>query len=91
MGIREMHEYYPDYVTGGAYWFENLAIADATYILPVLNSVTFLIIVEMVCTVFHYSTIHTNVAYNVLYIYDMCRVNLVKLLRPLLSNNSNKA
>ena len=47
MGIREMDQYYPDYIHGGAFWFDNLAIADPTYILPILNSVTFLMIVEM--------------------------------------------
>ena len=53
MGIREMDQYYPDYATGGAYWFEHLAQSDPTYILPVLNSVTFLMIVEMVSLIYN--------------------------------------
>jgi len=47
MGIREMDKYFPDYTSGGAMWFQDLAAADTTYILPLLNSLSFLMIVEM--------------------------------------------
>jgi membrane protein insertase Oxa1/YidC/SpoIIIJ len=47
MGIREMHNYFPGYTSGGTMWFQDLAAADTTYILPVLNSLSFLVIVEM--------------------------------------------
>ena len=47
MGIRAMDQYYPDYQYGGGLWFENLVSADPTYILPLLNSFSFLVIIEM--------------------------------------------
>lgn len=45
--LREMHQFHPDIATGGAFWFENLAAADPTYILPVLNAVSFLALIEI--------------------------------------------
>lgn len=47
MGIREMHNYFPDYSSGGTLWFTELAAADTTYTLPLLNSLSFLMIVEL--------------------------------------------
>lgn len=47
MGIRAMDQYYVDYQYGGGLWFENLVAADPTYILPIVNSASFLAIIEM--------------------------------------------
>ena len=38
--------YYPAYSTGGAYWFTDLSSPDTTYILPVLNAATMLVVFE---------------------------------------------
>lgn len=46
-GLQNMGTYYPGFATGGTLWFENLSIADATFILPTLNAATFLIMLEI--------------------------------------------
>jgi YidC/Oxa1 family membrane protein insertase len=47
LALREMGDYYPGFVTGGFDPFINLAAADPTYILPIVNAVSFLAIIEM--------------------------------------------
>ena len=47
MGLKAMGEYYPGFTTGGAYWFTNLSVGDPTLILPIINSLTFLIMLEI--------------------------------------------
>lgn len=47
MALREMAAYYPGLATGGAYWFSNLAAADATMLFPIFNSITFLLMMEL--------------------------------------------
>ena len=47
MALREMGTYYPGFSSGGAYWFENLAMADPLYIFPIINSVSFALMVEL--------------------------------------------
>jgi YidC/Oxa1 family membrane protein insertase len=47
IALREFGHFYPDYATGGCLWFTDLSIADPTYVLPVLNSLSFLIMIEM--------------------------------------------
>ncbi|XP_057520550.1 mitochondrial inner membrane protein OXA1-like isoform X2 [Amaranthus tricolor] len=44
--ITNMAENLPSFKNGGALWFTDLTTPDATYILPVLTAVTFLITVE---------------------------------------------
>lgn len=46
-GIRQMGDYYDDFSAGGAYWFTDLAAADTTMIMPVVNSVMFLALIEL--------------------------------------------
>lgn len=46
-GLQRMATDYPTFVDGGALWFTDLTVADATYGLPVLASATFLITIEM--------------------------------------------
>lgn len=47
-----MAENVPSFKNGGALWFTDLTTPDATYILPVLTAVTFLITVEVVDLIF---------------------------------------
>ena len=47
MALRQMHEYFPGYSSGGALWFTDLSAADPYYILPVINALTFLIMIEV--------------------------------------------
>lgn len=46
-GLQEMNTYFPLYEHGGTLWFQNLIAADPYYILPVLNSLSFLLMIEM--------------------------------------------
>ena len=46
MGIREMGNYFPGFRTGGILWFEDLAGTDPTYVLPVLNGLSMLLMFE---------------------------------------------
>lgn len=48
-GIRSMGScgHFPDFNTGGMFWFTDLAAKDTTMILPVANSVLFLALVEL--------------------------------------------
>jgi YidC/Oxa1 family membrane protein insertase len=47
MALKDMGMYYPGFATGGAFWFENLAIADPYYALPVINALSFLVMIEI--------------------------------------------
>lgn len=46
-GIRQMGQYYDGFSTGGAYWFTDLTAADASMVLPVVNSFMFLGLIEL--------------------------------------------
>lgn len=46
-GLREMSEIIPGMKTGGAFWFTDLSAADSTYILPVANALSFLVMLEI--------------------------------------------
>ncbi len=45
--LKEMGLYFPDMANGGALWFTDLTIPDASYMLPVLNAVSFLAMLEL--------------------------------------------
>jgi hypothetical protein len=45
-GLQRMVEIFPDYTSGGTLWFENLAVADPTYMLPIINGFTFFLVFE---------------------------------------------
>jgi YidC/Oxa1 family membrane protein insertase len=45
--LQDIHKFYPDMHTGGAYWFPDLAVADSTYILPAMNMLSILIMIEI--------------------------------------------
>ncbi len=47
IALREFGHFYPEYATGGCLWFTDLSIADPTYVLPVLNSLSFLVMIEL--------------------------------------------
>lgn len=47
IALREMGQYFPGMATGGDFWFTDLTVADAYYILPVLNSLSFLLMFEL--------------------------------------------
>ena len=46
-GLQSMGNFFPDFSTGGAYWFINLSAADPYMILPALNAASFLIMIEL--------------------------------------------
>ena len=46
-GLRKIGEYFPGVEDGGLLWFTDLAAADSTMILPILNSLTFLAMIEL--------------------------------------------
>ena len=47
-GMRQMGDYIPEFSAGGGdYWFANLSAADPTYILPCVNALSFLLMVEI--------------------------------------------
>lgn len=47
IGLRKMGDYYPEFSTGGALWFHDLSSPDPYLILPVVNAMTFLVMVEV--------------------------------------------
>lgn len=47
IGLQSMGIYFPEYATGGDYWFVDLSAADATYAFPIINSISFLIMGEI--------------------------------------------
>lgn len=47
-GLKKVSTYFPDELkAGGMLWFTDLSVPDPLYVLPVLSSATFLILVEM--------------------------------------------
>lgn len=46
-GLKKMHEYVPEFQTGGAYFFQDLSVPDTTYVLPVFCATAFLLTIEM--------------------------------------------
>ena len=47
LALQSFGLYYPDYVTGGTLWFTDLTASDATYVLPILNGLSFLLMTEI--------------------------------------------
>ena len=47
IGLRKMGDYYPEYSTGGDLWFLDLSSPDPYLILPLVNAMTFLVMVEV--------------------------------------------
>jgi len=47
LALQNMGTYYPGFVHGGAFWFENLSIADPYYAFPLFNALTFLAMIEL--------------------------------------------
>jgi len=45
--LKDMGTYFPGMSTGGTLWFTDLTAADPTYILPVLNAASFLVMIEI--------------------------------------------
>lgn len=45
-GLRDMGTYFPGYATGGDFWFTDLSAADPYYIFPIVNAVSFLLMIE---------------------------------------------
>lgn len=41
LGLRTLENYYPEICQGGAFWFQDLGLADPQHILPVMASATF--------------------------------------------------
>jgi YidC/Oxa1 family membrane protein insertase len=46
-GIRQMGDYYPGVAEGGMLWFPDLIAHDPLFVLPVLNGLSFLLMVEL--------------------------------------------
>jgi membrane protein insertase Oxa1/YidC/SpoIIIJ len=51
-GLRDMGLYYPGYNTGGDYWFIDLTAADPYFIFPLVNALSFLVMIELALTGF---------------------------------------
>ncbi|RYH19938.1 YidC/Oxa1 family membrane protein insertase [archaeon] len=47
MALRDMGTYFPGFLTGGDFWFTNLSAPDSFYYLPIANSVSFLLMIEL--------------------------------------------
>jgi YidC/Oxa1 family membrane protein insertase len=45
--LRDMGSYFPEFASGGALWFTDLSAQDPMYILPVVNALTFFVMVEI--------------------------------------------
>lgn len=45
--LRKIGTYIPEFSTGGAFWFTDLASSDPMYILPVVNALTLLAVTEI--------------------------------------------
>ncbi|CAN0187071.1 unnamed protein product, partial [Phaeothamnion confervicola] len=46
-GLQHMGSFFPDWSSGGAYWFINLSAPDPTYVLPVAAGASMLLLVEV--------------------------------------------
>lgn len=47
LALKDMSSFYPGLQTGGTLWFVDLSAADPYYLLPVFNSLTFLLMIEL--------------------------------------------
>jgi len=47
MALRDMGTHYPGFATGGDFWFTDLSAPDTTMILPIFNSLSFLLMIEL--------------------------------------------
>ena len=47
VGLKEMGSQYPGFSSGGDFWFPDLSAPDSLLILPVVNSATFLLMLEL--------------------------------------------
>jgi YidC/Oxa1 family membrane protein insertase len=47
MSLKDMGNKFPGFSSGGALWFTDLSVPDPYFILPVLNAVSFLTMVEI--------------------------------------------
>lgn len=47
MALRDMGVHYPGFATGGMFWFTDLTAPDTTFILPIFNSLSFLLMIEL--------------------------------------------
>jgi YidC/Oxa1 family membrane protein insertase len=45
--LQSMGNSFPGLATGGAFWFENLTLPDVYLLLPIVNSVSFLLMIEL--------------------------------------------
>lgn len=46
-GLRDMGLYFPGYSTGGDFWFSDLTAADPYFIFPIVNALSFLVMIEL--------------------------------------------
>jgi YidC/Oxa1 family membrane protein insertase len=46
-GLRNMGTFYPEYSSGGELWFTDLSAADPYFILPSINALSFLLMIEL--------------------------------------------
>ena len=46
-GLRDMGIYFPGYCTGGEFWFTDLTAADPYFIFPLVNALSFLVMIEL--------------------------------------------
>lgn len=46
-GLRNMGTFYPEYSSGGDLWFTDLSAADPYFILPTINALSFLLMIEL--------------------------------------------
>eukprot|EP01031_Cornospumella_fuschlensis_P043147 gene43147-52737_t len=47
MALRDMGSHFPGFLTGGDFWFTDLSAPDSFYYLPIANSLSFLLMIEM--------------------------------------------
>ena len=47
VGLKEMGSQYPGFSSGGDFWFPDLTAPDSLLILPIVNSATFLLMLEL--------------------------------------------
>jgi len=47
MALSTMSQYYPGLKTGGAFWFVDLSLPDPYFILPIVNGISFLLMIEL--------------------------------------------
>lgn len=47
LALQSMGTFYPGFVDGGAFWFQNLGASDPYYIFPAFNAISFLAMIEL--------------------------------------------